>query len=145
MNEKVRAYLEDQKKREEAEKTEFLATLGLAEKEYSDVDTPEYPYMIYDEQKKANVYYKYVSDITDEEYREILKHTKATPDKDGVSTALYIAAILVYVIGGIVALIALDGGILAMLLAVISAFVSGTLFLGLSRIVALLNTLVKKD
>ncbi len=156
MNEKVKEFL-DEKKAEarakyEERRDETLVGLGLCEREYAPDGKYSVKYNLaeWDKEARRNKYYRLVAvEVTDEEYLEILKVTKKE-DKiataDPVATALAVIAWITY-IGGIIAGIIVGAAAEEFVTTLVfwaSAFITGTMFLGFSRIINLLVAIKQK-
>ena len=163
MNEIVRRYLErkEQEKRfaYEREKKALLEREGIVERQYTDLNhwSEEYPY--YDYEGNTGRYYKRVPiDVTDEEYELIKEAIKsqdklsqtqggdyeATAPENAVASALAVIAWVIYLGGGFAGLILLEN-ILVSIICWVSCFVAGTIFLGFSEIIKLLNDIKHKE
>ncbi len=168
MHEKVKEFLEAKKAEErklfEENKQKTLIELGLFEKEYAPDNkyTLEYSFSEWDTETSTNKWYKCVAtDVTDEEYAEIIKYsnTKAPSTQNPVATALIVIAWLVFV-GGFIAGIALGnvevvkGSYYPYTDTEFSfaiaftywcvALISGTMFLGFAEIIKLLHNIARK-
>lgn len=155
MNEKVKEFL-DEKKAEarakyEERRDETLKELGLYEKEYApdNKESEEYPIYEWSDSGEGRWYRSKLVEVTDEEYLEILKVTKKE-DKiataDPVATALAVIAWITY-IGGIIAgiIVGVEAEeFVTTLVFWASAFITGTMFLGFSRIINLLVAIKQK-
>lgn len=165
MDEKVFKFLEGKKRekfeRKEKEKRDTLIRLGLYEKEYAPdrtVDSDEYPNAEYDPALQINVYYKMiVPDITDEEFEEIKEYTEEESSSSNVvSSILKYIAFSIYIGGFIIGLINGNAEVegyyrdytefhleIAMTYWE-NAFINGTIFLGFSEVIKLLDAIKRK-
>ena len=156
MNSAAQEYINKQKEiaknRKLKEREEFLEDIGLCERIYSDNTkyTEEFPCKDTDEDSEHfGKYYTTVTPaLSDEEYEEVLKAYKLNNDLktpyDDVAYALKLIAIFIYIIGGLLALVSFSSGAFVGILTILSVFVSGTSFLGFSRIINLLNDIKNK-
>lgn len=156
MNPTVQEYIDKQKeiaKNKELEKrAEFLESIGLFERIYSQNTkyTEEYP--VRDTDENSENYGKYYKEeplvLTDEEYEAVLSAYRLTNKKpvseDSVALTLYYIAIFIYVIGGLLALFSFVAGVFSGIVSCVSVLISGTSFLGFSRIIYLLNDIKDK-
>ena len=134
------------------ERSEFLEDIGLYERIYSDNTkyTDEFPIKDTDEESEHfGKYYKKIPiSLTDEEYEEVLKAYKLNNEvktsEDSVAQALRMIAIFIYVIGGLLSILSFSADFFAGMTASISVIISGTSFLGFSRIINLLNNIKNK-
>lgn len=158
MNEKLQSYLE--KKREEnrarfeSDRDARLIAAGLFEKRFSPTNKendPEYPFGMWNKEEQRMMYYKKVAiPVTDEEYEEFLKVNPTTPavqeeaSSNGVATALKVIAVIIYILCGLVGLVAMIGNFVTGLVVMVMGFVSGTIFLGFGEIIKLLQQISDK-
>ncbi len=159
MNKTVEAYLDAQKKAEreryEKKKAETLISLGIYEKEYSLENTWSEEYNDYEEgyadtdnEYKVRWFKKIPVEVSDEEYVEILKHSgreagilKSNP----IATTLKVIAWIVFAVGALAGIIiAANDAAVAGFITIISAFISGMMFLGFAEIIKLLNDIKNK-
>lgn len=143
MNEIVKEFIEEKQKAILSQKNETLFRLGIYEKEYSDTCTGEYNHTEWDKSLNRIRYYKIIPiEVTDEEYKEILKYANTIsdtpPKKNSFSQALYIIGIIFYIIGVISVFVGIGFGSL------VAALISGTLLLGFSEIINLLQQIRDK-
>lgn len=161
VEEKENALQKKQAEEELEQRKRILRSLGLYEKIYSDRDqySPEYP--LFDADR--GVYYaKKTIRVTDEEWEAIrdayereraVGQREKNPNADGdadrgnpIAGALKVIAILLYIgaaIAGII--VAVAGQMVPAMFAIwASGFVAGTVMLGFSEIVRLLNAIDRK-
>ena len=156
MNQKVQDYLNAKRAQKRAEydkkKSEFLISQGLYEEVRSPKDSwdEEYPNSGYDE-STGNFYYfaQVVLDVSDEEYEEMLRlNGEDETESNTIATIIFSIAIIVYVAGFIagIAFGALydDFNAVPMFITWISAFISGSVFLGFAEIIKLLHSINNK-
>ncbi len=163
MHKKVREFLETKKQAErelyDEKKREILIELGLYEKDYTDEDgySDEYPCGEYDQEIGVYRYYKKIPvPVSDEEFEEIKKCSKIQthqPINNPVAITLAIIAWLIY-IGGFIAGVVFGNvevgryykefHFTIALIYWFSALLSGTLLLGFSEIIKLLNDIKNK-
>lgn len=168
MNEKVRAFLETKKSEEkiklEEEKREKLVALGLCDKVYSPNNTynEEYPLSEWDEGSSKYKYFKVIPvEITDEEYEEVKKYTSTSDNSKAnvIATILMVIAWLIF-IGGFFAGITLGNvevmtdssyaetdTVFSFAIAIsywAVSLIGGTVLLGFSEIIKLLDAIKKK-
>ena len=149
MHEKVAAYLEERRKKaaeqEAADREKRLIKLGLWEAEYApedQADSPAYP----EKDEEGRRYQKVPIPVSEEEWAEIVRLDRdgvipSAQRKNRVAWVLWIAAMVLFIGGGIVGLL------LAMSYGVIQAAVSiwlpgamyGFVLLALSEIIRLMD------
>lgn len=156
MNQKVQDYLNAKRAQNKSEydkkKREFLISQGL----YEDVRSPkdswdeEYPYSGYDESTEKYYYFKRSAlDVSDEEYEEMLRLNGTDQNESNtIANIIFSIAIIVYV-AGFIAGIAFgslydDFNAVPMFITWISAFISGSIFLGFAEIIKLLHSINNK-
>ena len=156
MNRYVQAYINKQKELAEKKKlenrAEFLEEINLFNRVYSDSTYYSDEYPIKDTDEASESFGKYYKNepltLSDEEYKEVLEayklnHALASSD-DAVAQLLFYIAIFTYIVGGLLALLSFTAGAFTGIAAIVSVFVSGTSFLGFSRIISLLNDIKNK-
>lgn len=174
MDERVQAYIESKSKEirqdYEKEKTDFLIKEGLTEKEYSPVnmESKEYPNYEWVGENEPARYYKDVAiDITDEEYEMLREIYNKAAHKNGnvlvcensIAKALFFIAMAIYAIGAIAGLLlgfqeetygtyftytSTEFSLATAVTYWFIAFISGTVFLGFSEIIKLLQDIKNK-
>ena len=156
MNSAAQEYINKQKQisedRKLKEREEFLEEIGLRERVYSDNTeyTDEFPLKDKDDTSEhfGKQYTTVTPSLSDEEYEEVLKAYKLNNEiknsTDTVAYTLKMLAIFIYVIGGLFALVSFTSGTFAGILTLLSIFITGTSFLGFSRIIDLLNDIKNK-
>lgn len=144
-------------------KNAFLIEQGFYEKVYAPeqygVNKQEFPYSEYNQEKEAYLYYKLVPyDISDECYDEMLSAYNAVEDelenddddeenisKNNMAIFMTVVAVTIYIVGLVVGIVLgnnLGGYWFSWTSASICwfvGFVYGSLFLGVSEIIKLLN------
>ncbi len=156
MNRAAQEYINKQKEIAEKaklkEREEFLEEIGLRERIYSDNTeyTDEFPSKDTDDTSEhfGKYYTTATPTLSDEEYEAVLKAYKLNNElktsDDHVAYALKLIAIFIYIIGGLLALVSFTSGAFVGILTILSVFISGTSFLGFSRIIELLNDIKNK-
>lgn len=166
MNEKVAAFLAKQEESEAEKRKKLLIENGLYEKRYPDstMRSPMGEYTFYDDYDHG-YYAKDPIEITDEEFEKIQPYlvekksnakktgdamvstfnSDDTPYQNSIAIFLKVVAILIYVVGGIGGLIAGSifkgsGNVIGISVTWISAFITGSMFLGLSEIINKLDS-----
>lgn len=157
MDEKVRNYLASKQRERQAEKEQFLISLGLYEKEYSPDGTESPTYNLYD--ASTQTYYRQIPcDVTPEEFQLIRDASKETvPLENTVAKAITVIAIMIYIcsfLGGIFlgketivytsfsrSYTSSEFSFKILLMYWISGAIIGTLLLGFAEIIKLLNKL----
>lgn len=169
MNQKAQKYITSKKKELQkikvSEKESFLIEQGLCEKVFAPnperfgINHTEYPYGERNEQDGSTVYYKLTPiDLTDEEFEQVYSAFKAVDDElnkednqdtskptNGMAVFMTIVAVTIYIVGlvaGIVIGKNFGGYWFSWTSASIcwfAGFVYGSLFLGVSEIIKLLN------
>ncbi len=147
MNEKVAAYLEEQRKKTREARGRKLVELGLWEKVFDPEEkgySEEYP-----ESEDGKFYRKAPVEVTDEEWADICRYAGGSPARNPVSRALRVIAMCIYIGGGVIGLllclyvVASYGGFLAGIFQAgsmwVSAAIFGTVMLGLSEVIRLLD------
>ena len=152
MYEKVAEYLEQQRQKELALRKKQLVEMGLCQREYLPEGTrqtqdvvQEYPYTEGERRYKVAAI-----PVTDEEWAEICAHadTKSGRRRNPVSRALWVFGILAYAVGIIQGIWQYQNfemygdyitALVQMLILWISAGIQGTLLLGLSEVIRLLD------
>ena len=152
MHEKVAEYLDRQRQKELALREKKLVEMGLCQREYLPEGTKqtqdvvlEYPYTEGERRYKVAAI-----PVTDEEWEEICAHGDQGPvrRRNRVSRALWVFGILAYVVGVIQGIwqyrnLEMYGdyipALIQMLVLWISAGIQGTLLLGLSEVIRLLD------
>lgn len=158
-----KALLEESKRKNEKEKRDsLLIELGLYTVEYAPegADTRKYPKTEWNEEKHTYVNYRFIPyEITDEEYQELLKlqeqDEQSERDANPIAVLMIIVAITIFV-GGLVLGIVFGKEtkpgrykeeteqVFSFWIALIywaSAFVGGSLFLGLAEIINRLDSI----
>ncbi|MBQ7347520.1 MAG: hypothetical protein IJW55_06140 [Clostridia bacterium] len=146
MNPKLQAYIDAKKAELENEKNHFLMEEGLFDKVYvSDDDPNKDQYQSeWDEQAKKQKYYKKVPyAVTDEEFKEIKKLAQKT-EKNKVAFALRVIGWAVYACGLLGGLGLLNDGFWSALICWSSALIGGTVLLGFSEVIRILNDIKNK-
>lgn len=158
MNENVQAFLDKKREAEEKknkkEKQRVLLELGLFEKVYSEDSkrSKEFPLSEWDREAQCEKFYKNVPyEVTDEEYEQLVKYAEQEEPaacSNTIEMILFSLAWIIY-IGGFLAGIFLSsqGYSFVWSTAIIcwaSAFVSGTIFLGFSEVIKLLEAIKNK-
>ena len=156
MNRTVEEYIQKQTEKarlaKQKEKEVFLEDIELYERVYSENTeyTDEFPCRDVDEESENyQKYYKNVKlDLTDEEYEEVVKAYRLNNPEDAksdtIATILQCLAIFIYFVGGILALFVASADVFTGIASIFSVFVSGTLILGFSRVINLLNDIKNK-
>ena len=146
MNQQVQAFLDSEKEKALRRRQEHLIDLGFYEKVYApdDQSGEEYPFFDWDSDK-PRYYKKVVVDVTEEEYREILKYTaEPEADRNAVATILAVIAWIIFIAGFIAGLGLVYDTFAITLLCWLGSFISGMTFLGLSEIIKLLHAIKRK-
>lgn len=145
-------------------KNTFLIEQGFYEKVYAPeqygVNKQEFPYSEYNQEKETYLYYKLVPyDISDEQYTEMLSAYNALQEElnkeddenisestNGIAIFMTIVAVTIYIVGLVVGIVMGKNfghyGNFEWVSAAIcwfAGFVYGSLFLGVSEIIKLLN------
>lgn len=169
MNQKAQKYITSKKKELQkikvSEKESFLIEQGLCEKVFAPnperfgINHTEYPYGERNEQDGSTVYYKLTPiDLTDEEFEQVYSAFKAVDDElnkeddqdtskptNGIAVFMTIVAVTIYIVGLVVGIVTgknFGGYWFSWTSASIcwfAGFVYGSLFLGVSEIIKLLN------
>jgi len=163
MNKKVKEYINKKQEEINFNKEQTLINLGLYEKEYrkDNEDYSMYPEVEWDKEKQMDIFYrKKAIKVNDDEYEQILSVSNIE-DKNSskVAIALIIIAWLIY-IGGFICGICFgfqevtygvyyqytetEFSFVIALTYWVTSFISGTLFLGFSEIIKLLNSIKSK-
>ncbi len=154
MNQKVEDYLNGKKDEDKKSREEFLIAEGLYDRVYSEnpEDSLEYPYREWDDETKTNRFYKKVAiEVTDEEFDKIMESAEETDvsRRNSVGTFMSVIAWIIYVCGFIAG--AYQAGLVAgeFSFAVagpiwIWALICGTVFLGFSEVIQLLDEIKYK-
>lgn len=150
MNEKVAKYLEEKR---EKERKEILIAAGLYEKEYApksqELPNGEYPRL--DTTIIPNRPYKAIPiEITDEEYEQVKKYAVKPPiilpKPNVIAKILQGVGICAYVLGLFCGMSFQSNGLLSFAITVWAiAAIGGTILLGLSEIVKLLQNIRDKN
>ena len=168
MHEKLKNFLEtkkaNEKKKSDEQKQKTLIELGLYDKIYSpdNKSSSEFPLSEWDYNNSTTKFYKKVPiDVTDEEYEEIKKYStnKTLSENNSIATFLNVIACILFV-GGFFAgflfgTIEVEKGyyytytdtefsITIAFICWFISFISGTVFLGFSEIIKLLNDIKRK-
>ncbi|MBO5007999.1 MAG: APC family permease [Clostridia bacterium] len=167
MNDMLKNFIEskinEETEKNQKEKNELLMSLNLYEKVYApdDCHSEEYSYSEWDSATSKNKFYKPVPiDITDEEYKELLKHVSKKEDKteNSIAIALKVIAWTIFIVGAIAGFAfgnakipdtydIYAGSAFSLTIAFTYwsiALVSGTIFLAFSEIINLLEKIKNK-
>ena len=158
MNESLQEYLnkkaEEKRAKYESERDANLIAAGLFEKRFSPTgkaEDPEYPFSQWNKTENRMMYYKKVAIvITDEEYEEFLKagpvKTAVVEEesKNAVASTLFGIAVTIYILMGLVGLIAMIANFVMGLGVMFGGFISGSVFLGFAEIIKQLHKLNNK-
>lgn len=164
MNERLAAFLNAERKRDEEEKRKTLFELGLVERVYAPDNkySSEFYLCEWSPDGSAQRYYKNVPiEITDEEYQEVKKClNRNTSTKNPVATTLTVISWIIF-IGGFIAGIVLgkqpvirgtyyqhvdmEFSFAAALVWWATSFISGMIFLGFAEIIKLLHAIKNKE
>ena len=158
MNERLQEYLnkkaEEKRAKYESERDANLIAAGLFEKRFSPTgkaEDPEYPFSQWNKTENRMMYYKKVAIvITDEEYEEFLKAGPAKTavveeeSKNAVASTLFGIAVTIYILMGLVGLIAMIANFVMGLGVMFGGFISGSVFLGFAEIIKQLHKLNNK-
>lgn len=158
MNERLQEYLnkkaEEKRAKYESERDANLIAAGLFEKRFSPTgkaEDPEYPFSQWNKTENRMMYYKKVAIvITDEEYEEFLKagpvKTAVVEEesKNAVASTLFGIAVTIYILMGLVGLIAMIANFVMGLGVMFGGFISGSVFLGFAEIIKQLHKLNNK-
>ena len=158
MNERLQEYLnkkaEEKRAKYESERDANLIAAGLFEKRFSPTgkaEDPEYPFSQWNKTENRMMYYKKVAIvITDEEYEEFLKagpvKTAVVEEesKNAVASTLFGIAVTIYILMGLVGLIAMIANFVMGLGVMFGGFISGSVFLGFAEIIKQLQKINDK-
>ena len=158
MNERLQEYLnkkaEEKRAKYESERDANLIAAGLFEKRFSPTgkaEDPEYPFSQWNKTENRMMYYKKVAIvITDEEYEEFLKagpvKTAVVEEesKNAVASTLFGIAVTIYILMGLVGLIAMIANFVMGLGVMFGGFIFGSVFLGFAEIIKQLHKLNNK-
>ena len=158
MNESLQEYLnkkaEEKRAKYESERDANLIAAGLFEKRFSPTgkaEDPEYPFSQWNKTENRMMYYKKVAIvITDEEYEEFLKagpvKTAVVEEesKNAVASTLCGIAVTIYILRGLVGLIAMIANFVMGLGVMFGGFISGSVFLGFAEIIKQLQKINDK-
>lgn len=152
MNPKLSDYFAQKRLEEKQARDALLISQGLYEKVYAPNDewSEEYPENEYDQERQVYRYFKkVVIEVTDEEYEQIKKYAFASnslPETNDVAKALTFIAYAVYIVGLIAGIIIVEPmGIAVSVVCWIITAISGTMFLGFSEIIKLLQSIKNKN
>ena len=166
MNDKVKRFLSDQAEKEMKAREDYLISLGLYEKRYTDYQhySEEYPESEWDSEGTEFKYYKKEAiAVTDEEFEEIkhyaqinLKHNNDDDRNNAVAGALTAIAVVIFIAGLILGLVMgidevgsrrnpeYEWDFAVTMIYWGSAFISGMMFLGFAEIIKLLTAIKNK-
>ena len=158
MNERLQEYLnkkaEEKRAKYESERDANLIAAGLFEKRFSPTgkaEDPEYPFSQWNKTENRMMYYKKVAIVvTDEEYEEFLKagpvKTAVVEEesKNAVASTLFGIAVTIYILMGLVGLIAMIANFVMGLGVMFGGFISGSVFLGFAEIIKQLQKINDK-
>ena len=158
MNERLQEYLnkkaEEKRAKYESERDANLIAAGLFEKRFSPTgkaEDPEYPFSQWNKTENRMMYYKKGAIvITDEEYEEFLKagpvKTAVVEEesKNAVASTLFGIAVTIYILMGLVGLIAMIANFVMGLGVMFGGFISGSVFLGFAEIIKQLQKINDK-
>ena len=158
MNERLQEYLnkkaEEKRAKYESERDANLIAAGLFEKRFSPTgkaEDPEYPFSQWNKTENRMMYYKKVAIvITDEEYEEFLQagpvKTAVVEEesKNAVASTLFGIAVTIYILMGLVGLIAMIANFVMGLGVMFGGFISGSVFLGFAEIIKQLQKINDK-
>ena len=156
MNPKLSDYFAQKRLEEKQARDALLVSQGLYEKVYAPNDEwseeydEAYPENELDSERQTIRYFKKVAiEVTDEEYEQIKKYAFASnslPETNDVAKALTFIAYAVYIVGLIAGIIiAAPMGIVVSVVCWIITAISGTMFLGFSEIIKLLQSIKNKN
>ena len=155
MNPKLSDYFAQKRLEEKQARDALLVSQGLYEKVYAPSDewSEEYPENEYDQKREIYCYFKKVAiEVTDEEYEQIKKYAFASStlpepvnSTNGIATVLTVIGVIVYLIGFIGFFAMLNMNALSAFITLVGAAISGTMFLGFSEIIKLLQSIKNKN
>lgn len=149
MHELLKEYYEKKEREERKQKEDFLIKLGL----YEDYEATSDDYTYHEWANGQLQYYKSIPiDLTDEEYEKVKavhERTKSvsesTKSGDGVAYLFLSIAWILYIGGAIIGLAVFWGSESEMSVLIwLSAFFSGTLFMGFGQVINLLSKINDK-
>ena len=156
MNPKLSDYFAQKRLEEKQARDALLVSQGLYEKVYAPNDEwseeydEAYPENELDSERQTIRYFKKVAiEVTDEEYEQIKKYafvSKSLPETNDVAKVLTFIACAIYIVGIIAGIIiAAPMGIAVSVVCWVITAISGTMFLGFSEIIKLLQSIKNKN
>lgn len=156
MNPKLSDYFAQKRLEEKQARDALLVSQGLYEKVYAPNDEwseeydEAYPENELDSERQTIRYFKKVAiEVTDEEYEQVKKYAFASnslPETNDVAKVLTFIACAIYIVGIIAGIIIVAPmGIAVSVVCWVITAISGTMFLGFSEIIKLLQSIKNKN